>query len=362
MRGPVLKGSATQDVSLEWFDDIQPSISAPYLIKGVLDQGAMSVVYGPSNSGKTFFAMDLAFNLANGSDWRERRINQTGVLYLAAEGGRGAANRVAALRSEFGASGIPFALRRAGLDLLKNEADLETIFNLCNEVKARAINMPLIVVIDTLSRVMAGGDENTPADMTALIKNVDRVREATGAHIMLVHHSGKDAAKGARGHSSLRAATDTEIEVQNDDGFRQALVTKQRDHEGGQSFGFTLKSVPMGRDQDGDEVTSCVVEVAEGSQQKPQKRMTANQMKVAETFDQMVAEGMSKPNLGGVMMPEPGAFQVVQSDDFIALGRTKFATKNPTDSFLKAFDALCGKSGPFCIAQGVVWRTDRPNK
>jgi hypothetical protein len=77
---------------------------------------------------------------------------------------------------------------------------------------------------------------------------------------MIVHHTGKDAAKGARGHSSLRAATDTEIElVADESGNRYAKVTKQRDYEGGEKFFFDLKPVILGVDQDGDEVSTCVV-------------------------------------------------------------------------------------------------------
>lgn len=247
---------------LEWFDDVQPTLETEYLIKGVLDRGAMSVVYGPSNSGKTFFALDAAFHAATGREWRGRRVQGGGVLYLAAEGGNGIANRITALRTTTEVSAVPFALRRAGLDLLNPRADLANVIALAEEVKKRA---PLaLIVIDTLSRVIAGGDENAASDMTAFIKNVDFIRQETGAHLMIVHHTGKDAAKGARGHSSLRAATDTEIEIMVDEfGNKVAKVTKQRDLEGGLEFQFALKSVHLGEDQDGDAVTSCIVEHVE---------------------------------------------------------------------------------------------------
>ncbi len=248
---------------LEWFDDVEPALADAYIVKGLLSQGAMSVVYGPSNSGKTFLALDLAFHIAIGSAWRGRRIRQAAVLYLAAEGGRGVANRIAALKMETGVCEVPLALRRAGLDLLHNQANLQELVDLARAVQENFPELPLLIVIDTLSRIMAGGDENSAADMTALIRNIDAIREATGAHIMLVHHTGKDTARGARGHSSLRAATDTEIEVGNDNGARAALVTKQRDYQGGETFAFTLKSVTLGHDQDGDEVTSCVVEAVD---------------------------------------------------------------------------------------------------
>lgn len=255
----VEKGAASAKTEIEWFDDVQPVIQSPYIVKGLIDQGAMSVIYGPSNSGKTFFTLDLAFHVAMAAPWRDRRVRGGSVLYLAAEGGNGIANRIAALRETYGICDVPLALRRAGLDLLSPTADTAHVIGLCREVAKRE---PLaLIVIDTLSRAMAGGDENAASDMTAFIKNVDRIRIETGAHILVVHHTGKDVARGARGHSSLRAATDTEIELQLDEfGNRLAKVTKQRDYEGGEEFYFTLRPILLGRDQDGDEVSTCVVE------------------------------------------------------------------------------------------------------
>lgn len=252
---------------LEWFDDVKPVIQSPYIIKGVIDWGTMSVIYGPSNCGKTFFALDIAYHVAIQAPWRGKRVYGGSVLYLAAEGGNGIANRIMALRETTGSVDVPLALRRAGLDLLNPRADTDHVLRLAKEVEQAG---PLaLIVVDTLSRVIAGGDENAASDMTAFIKNVDRIRQSTGAHIMIVHHTGKDAAKGARGHSSLRAATDTEIEISSDEfGQRVAKVTKQRDYEGGDEFQFALRPVYLGQDQDGDNVTSCVVEQPAEGQKK----------------------------------------------------------------------------------------------
>jgi len=251
---------------LEWFDDIAPIISTPYIVKNVLDLGAMSVIYGPSNSGKTFFALDIAYHVATDHGWRSRRVAGGSVLYLAAEGGNGIANRIVGLKKTSGVVEVPLALRRAGLDLLNPKADTDRVIRLAAEVAEHA---PLkLIVIDTLSRVMAGGDENGPVDMTAFIKNVDRIRHASGAHIMIVHHTGKDVAKGARGHSSLRAATDTEIEVATDESdVRVAKVTKQRDLQGGEEFAIRLEAMTLGTDEDGDTVTTCVVAPVERQEQ-----------------------------------------------------------------------------------------------
>lgn len=348
---------------VEWFDDVQPALGGQYLVKGVLDAGAMSVVYGPSNSGKTFFAIDLAYHIAIGAPWRGRRVSQSAVLYLAAEGGNGVANRIVALRQEHGVCDVPLALKRAGMDLLHDQADLQHIADLAAAVAAGHAGKPLLIVIDTLSRIMAGGDENNAADMTALIRNIDGIRAATGAHVMLVHHTGKDVARGARGHSSLRAATDTEIEVGNDNGARAAMVTKQRDHQGGETFAFALKSVSLGNDQDGDEVTSCVVEAQEdeGAQhgKSARKGIGGNQKIIADTFDQMLAEGMGRPNPGGVGLPEPGQFWTVRMDDLRTYSQGKMAASNKRGAFIEAWKGLSDVRGLFCAASEIVWAVDR---
>ena len=64
-----------------------------------------------------------------------------------------------------------------------------------------------LVIIDTLARCM-NGDENSVKDMNLAIKGCDRIRERTGAAVMLVHHSGKDQSKGMRGSTALLGAID----------------------------------------------------------------------------------------------------------------------------------------------------------
>ena len=345
---------------LEWFDDIEAALADTYIVKGVLGAGAMSVIYGPSNSGKTFFALDLAFSVAIGAPWNGRRVRQCAVLYLAAEGGRGIVNRIAALRLEHGVCDVPLALKRAGLDLLHAQADLQHVVDLMAEVATRKPDLPLLIVIDTLSRIMAGGDENSAADMTALIRNVDAIREATGAHIMLVHHTGKDAARGARGHSSLRAATDTEIEVANEDGARAAMVTKQRDYQGGETFAFTLKSVSLGFDQDADEVTSCVVETVDEPQERDQRRgVGGNQRIILDAFDMLIADELTRPNPGGTGFPEAGRYHCIQIADLRRLAQGKMVGNDTGKLFRQAFQALSEGRGLMCMTDNLVWCTDR---
>jgi hypothetical protein len=241
------------------------------LIKGLLDQGALSILYGESNTGKTFAALSMAYHIAAGRPWGGMTVSQAACVYVAAEGGRGVRKRAAALAQKLG-DGVPLYFLMSPVDLLHADADVAPLIESIRE-------LPETVgfgVLDTLSRAMAGGDENTSTDMGAMVKNLDRIRAATGVHLMAVHHSGKDRAKGARGHSLLRAAIDTEIECA--DG--QITVVKQRDMEMGFSSAFRLEPVHIGLDGEGMPVTSCVLRLVGTAEEREPVKPTEREQEL----------------------------------------------------------------------------------
>lgn len=225
------------------------------LIKGILDLSALSIVYGESNCGKTFFVIDAALHMVLGRNWQDLKTKQGKIVYVACEGGLGIQERLEAFRVHNKIEGYgSFYLIPTGIDLCNSESDTA---ELTSEIGA--LGDVELIVIDTLSRAMGGGNENSSDDMGAFIRNCDVLRENTGAHVLIVHHAGKDTSKGARGHSALRAAVDTEIEVTNDDGLITAEIRKQRDGKTGVKFHFQLQTVNLGKDEDGDDLFSCVL-------------------------------------------------------------------------------------------------------
>ena len=273
----------------DW-DSIAPSGGADDFVEGVFGEKQMGVLYGESNSGKTFFILWLCSHVAFGWDWNEREVDQGGVVYCALEGAHGIRNRIAAIKEHFKddiAGEIPdFAVCTTALDLLSAEGDTSILIESIKE-KTKHFTRPLrIIIIDTLARAMGGGNENSSEDMGLLIRHADEIRAATGAFVLFVHHSGKDQSKGARGHSALRAATDTEIEVTCDKnaGISTATVKKQREFEGGEIFNFKLEYVELGINRRNKPYGSCVVLPAseeEAAQVKAKASgLTDNQAKV----------------------------------------------------------------------------------
>lgn len=242
--------------------EIEPNLDPEYLVKGWLIPKSLSVVYGQPNVGKSFFALDLAHAIARGRPWGSCRVRKSLVVYVTMEGGAGFDMRVKAL-------GDPcFWVLPITLSFMDPRRDPTFLAEAVNML-AKTHGPCGLIVIDTLARAMPGGDENASQDMGKLVASAETLKERTGAHVMLIHHAGKNAALGARGHSSLRAAIDTEIEITKEEGqdIIEAKATKQRDMQAGSTFRYRLRQVILGQDRDGDEVTTCVVErAAEGEE------------------------------------------------------------------------------------------------
>lgn len=117
-----------------------------------------------------------------------------------------------------------------------------------------------LVVIDTLNRASSGSDENDSKSMGLIIAASTRLQAAIGGLVILVHHTGKDATKGLRGHSSLHGALDAAIEIRREGNRRLWCNTKSKDSADGQTHDFKLQVVQLGVDEDGDAITSCVIE------------------------------------------------------------------------------------------------------
>jgi hypothetical protein len=122
-----------------------------------------------------------------------------------------------------------------------------------------------IVVIDTLAQVMPGGNENSGEDMGKVLGYCKEITRLTGAMVVLIHHSGKDESRGARGWSGLRAACDFEFEIIRAGIDRVATVTKMKGGADGAEYGFRLQIQEVGVDDDGDTETTCVVEYTDST-------------------------------------------------------------------------------------------------
>lgn len=222
-------------------------------IRGVLPKAELCVIYGESGSGKSFAVLDMVAAIVSGEDWRGRQVTQGSVVYVVAEGRAGFRKRLDALQKhrEIDLRGLGIVAECPNL-LRGDEVELAAAI--------KAAGGASVLVIDTLAQAMAGGDENSAVEMGAALSACKEIHNATGATVVLVHHSGKDRSKGARGWSGLRAAADAELEITRPaNAARRIRVSKQKDGDDSAAFEFELDVVPLGLDDDLSPITSCVV-------------------------------------------------------------------------------------------------------
>lgn len=238
-------------------DDLLSAPPLRWFVRGVLPADGLAALYGPSGSGKSFLALDLCAAIADGApEWFGKRVCAAPVTYCALEGERGMSKRAEAWSIK-NRRPLPTSLRfvTQGVDL-RQEGD---IADLAAAVLAAGGRNGLLVV-DTLNRAAPGADENSSKDMGELINSCKELQRRIGGVVLLVHHTGKDGAKGLRGHSSLYAALDAAIEVSRTDNRREWSIAKSKDDEDGERTAFQLHVVELGDDEHGDPVTSCIVE------------------------------------------------------------------------------------------------------
>lgn len=225
--------------------------SAGYVVKGMFQRQSYACMYGAPGEGKTFVALDLAYHVAAGAAWMGAKVHAGPVLYLAYEGTGGMVKRAQALRQRYGDADVPLYIVNSAFNLREKTGRAEL-----GDIMALLPNKATLIVIDTFARALMGGDENSAQDVGAFNSAVAALIASTGACVLVIHHSGKDKTRGARGSSALLGALDTEVEI---DG-HQILARKQRDVEIAAPIGFKLVPVVVGIDDDNDDVSSCIVE------------------------------------------------------------------------------------------------------
>lgn len=229
------------------------------LVQSLISPNTMALLIGESGAGKTFVALQIAFCIASGLDFLGLKTKPGIVIYIATEAGVSILTRLEALKKAYPYHvGAPLYIIPERVDFLSDQNDADEVIRIAKEIEASVNGKVVMVVTDTVNRAMNGGDENSPADMGGFISSMERIQTIVGCTVLGVHHCGKDTTKGARGHSSLKAAVDTEITI------TQGLIkaTKQRDLPLGEPIGFRLEPLEVGRTEDGEAITSCLVKPA----------------------------------------------------------------------------------------------------
>lgn len=286
-----------QTLALKTDQDLLNLPPMDWIIEGILPEKSMVVVYGPPKQYKSFIVQAMAWAISSGCNWMGYPTVQSPVLYIAGEGEWGMKKRYAAWRIKNGIpldASFPFFSYGRSINLADDRQVDMLIRSVPPETK--------LIVLDTLNRCMEG-DENSAADVRAFVSGCDRVKEETGATIVIVHHSGKDAKKGMRGSSALLGAVDVAISVQKDDTNEEFVTVRCADMKDFEEFSpISLRAEEIQVNEEETALVFGFTEYRVGDRKPPQAPQSAEKILIALQKAKEPVRPKDIPELAGVSL------------------------------------------------------------
>lgn len=214
-------------------EDVEAMTPPAWLVDGLIPSDTLTELVGPPGTYKSFLALEWSMRLAQ---------KGSRILYIAAEGIRGQGKRIGAWRSWYVKGAAPWMSNLRFLDKAVCLLDSKAVGQLCAALEQ--VEGVDLVVVDTLARSVAGGDENSAKDMTLAVDSLGRIKDAASSTVLVVHHMGWEAQR-QRGSSALQGAWDSVIHVKKfppseGNGIR-VVNNKQKDFEEAPDRGFLFQ-------------------------------------------------------------------------------------------------------------------------
>lgn len=206
------------------------------LVDGILFRDSLAWLPGKPGHGKSFVALDVAGCVGTGEPWQGYKVVPGPVVYIAAEGVSGIRWRVRAWeqamgRQMTGVKFLPMPVQVAA------DGEWDALIEVVTEI------MPALIVVDTQARVTVGMEENAASDMGVLVHKLEKLRTATRACVLVVHHQGRNG-EHMRGSTALDGAATTILQVTKEDTEITVKCAKQKDAE--EFDEIKLRLVPIG--------------------------------------------------------------------------------------------------------------------
>lgn len=221
-----------------------------WLIRGLLLENSIAAIYGQKGQGKTHYSMAMALELARGGEWHGHRLRPRPVLYLVGEGSSSFVERLEAWQ-EFHKTDAPATFYSAHLEPAPQLVEGDEMRAFAELVRRRFTETGLptggLIVLDTFQTATVGLDEISGKEMGVAIDALQALRRATSSTVAIVHHAGKALDRGQRGHSSLGASMETEVEVSKDSSSPnvKARLVKMRAAPDGAERSYRLNLVTL---------------------------------------------------------------------------------------------------------------------
>lgn len=289
---PARKGFAL--VRASDMEDREPE----FLIEDIAETSSLALGFGDPGCGKSFVLIGASCCIATGRDFHGKRVLQGLVIYLAGEGHNGIKRRLRAWEKHTGQSlkGAPLFFSKVPARLL-DAAHAAQVAEAVDEI-ARVEGAPRLIVIDTLARSFAGGDENSTEDMGNFIAAIDALKARyPGCTALIVHHTGHSDKQRARGNFSLKGALDAEYRIEKDGDAVTLTCTKMKDAPEPPPMGFRLQRVDLGVTSDGKPYGSAVLVAGEAA--APVRPRTPQSLRAAlASFLKAKKDGRHADDLG----------------------------------------------------------------
>jgi hypothetical protein len=184
-----------------------------WIIQDLIPESATVLLVGKTGSYKSFLALDMALSIASGQETFGGAPQITGPTFYGALEGRTNIKK-ARRRAWRLAHGVDGPIK----DFYVGTAPMIGMEGECQEfgeqiVKRCQGRRPVLVILDTTSKSMAGLNENDAGDAGRFIRFCDSLKDELGCTVIAIHHTGKDDTRGARGSSAFQAGFDTVLEA-----------------------------------------------------------------------------------------------------------------------------------------------------
>lgn len=266
-----------------------------WLVKDYLESDTLAVMYGPPSTGKSFLALDISCCIAAGLPFHGHSVRPGAVFYIVGEGHGGLARRIHAW-SEHNTSAVPGSLfiSETPADFFDSDSSARVACAVDSIATATGVQ-PALIVIDTMARNFLG-EENSATDVNRFVRNLDDIRRRWRATVLIVHHSGKDHERGARGSIALKCGVDAEYEVtcSAKDGLVRLTPGKMKDAVKPPPLAFELEDVLV-NDTFGQPVQSAALRpVKYTASSNPLQPQGKNQQRALQVLKDMYSEASEK--------------------------------------------------------------------
>lgn len=330
----IVDEATLQEAVEQWFN--REIKFATAIISGLIFRGSIVAVYGESQAGKTLLTSAVSACLSQGKPFGDLGVRKTPVVYLNSESSADYNKRYMGELEYAGIAEMPdFKVRHGAFDV-RNPIEREKLIRILPKLFGDN-HYPPMFVFDTLAQHLSGVpgeaiDENSAKDMGKYIYGLRDLAERTGGAVVIVAHSGKDAAKGIRGSSVIKAALDTEIKVEThveEDGTRYAKVTTTK-----QKFCAPLEPAMY-------KVKDVYLKAISGAEEV--QIDDGDVMVMPERDPEAFTRKVSPPNHTRVLDPEP--YPIPDDSEVLAevtkkTPGTNIKTKEPPANAIKAADIV----------------------